>query len=289
MNHLADSGIHMMASKDKYYPTTSSRRNYMLQWSVTPKTAIRYQQHVKEFLTYCIIQEQEDFTDEQEFDDLLLDYIHHLYESGRGKSKASMTLYGIINVLPNLNGKLPKSAQAVRGWNKQVPGRSYPPLTWELAVTIAVQMCRSGHYQYGVGVLLAFDCFLRVSELCGITKDNIADTGDHRIGVEHKGTLISLPTTKTGKNLWVEIRDPSVLTLVRPLVKHLALSMPLHSVDYFMLHVMILVYPHYMSLILYDMAELPDINTSFNSLLRTLWPVVVGLPAHRHDDIFSQV
>ena len=97
-------------------------------------------QHVKQFLDYCISQEEEDITDEQEFDDLLLDYIHHLYEEGYGKSKASMTLYGIINVLPNLNGKLPKSAQAVKGWHKQVPGRSYPPLTWELAVTIAVQM-----------------------------------------------------------------------------------------------------------------------------------------------------
>jgi integrase len=132
-----------------------------------------------------------------------------------------MTLYGILNVLPNLNGKLPKSAQAIKGWNKHTPGRSYPPLTWELAVAIAVQMCRSGHYQYGVGVLLAFDCFLRISELCNITKDNIADAGDHRIGTEHKGTLISLPTTKTGKNQWVEIRDPSVLTLVRSLVKQL--------------------------------------------------------------------
>lgn len=191
----------------------------MLSWSVSPPTAKRYRQHVKQFIDYCILQEEEDITDEQEFDDLLLDYIHHLYESGLGKSKASMTLYGIINVLPNLNGKLPKSTQAVKGWHKQVPGRSYPPLTWELAVTIAVQMVRSGHYQYGVGVLLSFDCFLRVSELCNITKEHFADSGDHRISTEHKGTLISLPTTKTGKNQWVEILNPSVITLVRSLVK----------------------------------------------------------------------
>ena len=92
----------------------------MLSWSVSQQTAKRYKQHVKQFIDYCILQQEEDITDEQEFDDLLLDYIHHLYESGHGKSKASMTLYGIINVLPNLNGKLPKSAQAVKGWNKQV-------------------------------------------------------------------------------------------------------------------------------------------------------------------------
>jgi len=61
--------------------------------------------------------------------------------------------------------------------------------------------------------------FLRVSELCNITKEQFADSGDHRISTEHKGTLISLPTTKTGKNQWVEILNPSVITLVRSLVK----------------------------------------------------------------------
>jgi hypothetical protein len=216
MNLHVDLVFTMMAST---YYQPSSRRTYMLQWSITPKTAKRYQQHVKEFINYCTLQQQEDITDEQEFDDLLLDYIHHLYESGLGKTKGSMTLYGIFNVLPNLKGKLPKSSQAILGWNKHTPGRSYPPLTWELAVVIAVQMSRSGHYEYGVGLLLAFDCFLRVSELTNINIDNIADEGDHRIGVEHKGILLSLTSTKTGKNQWVEILNPSVIILIRGLIK----------------------------------------------------------------------
>jgi integrase len=217
--------------------SSHSRRAYMLQWSVTPSTIKRYRQHVREFIQYCIDNEEEDINNEQQFDDLLLDYIHHLYESGLGKSKASMTLYGIINLLPNLKDKLHKSSQAVKGWNKRTPGRSYPPLTWELAVTIAVQMTRSGHYKFGIGVLLAFDCFLRVSELCNIRKEHFADSGDHRISTEHKGVLISLPSTKTGKNQWVKVLDPSVITLVRgiakipKLVNHYFHSVQVCSVD----------------------------------------------------------
>jgi hypothetical protein len=42
-----------------------------------------------------------------------------------------------------------------------------------------------GHFIFGIGVLLlAFDCFLRVSELCNIRKEHFADSGDHRISTD---------------------------------------------------------------------------------------------------------
>jgi hypothetical protein len=110
MNHLAD--LILMSSTTEF--KLPLRWNYMLSWSVTPSTIKRYHQHVREFVHYCTINQEEDPTTEQLFDELLLDYIHHLYESGLGKSKASMTLYGIINILPNLKDHLHKSSQAVK-------------------------------------------------------------------------------------------------------------------------------------------------------------------------------
>jgi integrase len=189
----------------------------MLEWSVTPTTLKRYRTHVREFVHWCIANHEE-ANNIAEFDELLLDYIHHLHESGLGKTKGSMTLYGILLFMPELKLELPRTSQAIKGWNKHSIGRSYPPLTWELAVAIAVQMGRSGHYRHGIAVLLGFDCFCRISELCNIERQHIADVGDKRISIEHKGMLVVLPSTKTGKNQWVEVLDKHVITLVRHLL-----------------------------------------------------------------------
>ena len=129
-----------------------------------------------------------------------------------------MTLYGTLLWLPQLKASLPRSIQAVKGWHKRCPGRTYPPLTWELTAAIAVQMARAHHFALGVGTLLAFDCLLRVGELCAVTFDDIADDGDARLGSEHKGMVIRLPSTKTGKNQFVTILEPAVQQLVRQLL-----------------------------------------------------------------------
>jgi integrase len=82
-------------------------------------------------------------------------------------------------------------------------------------VVIAVQMARAGYLRYGIGVLVAFDCLLRVSELCALMTTDIADDGDTRVSTEHKGTLVRIRSSKTGKNQWVRIVDQSVIGLLR--------------------------------------------------------------------------
>lgn len=194
-----------------------SKRRYLLQYSVLPSTQQRYNKAVDDFLTW-VDGQGGDATTIDELDDLLLDYIHELYEDGRGKTVASTTIYGILLRMPQLKYQLHSSHQAIRAWNRLTPDKSYPPLTWELAVVIAVQMARAGYHMYGIGLLIAFDGLLRVSELCNLMVTDIADDGDTRIGVEHKGTLLRLRSTKTGKNQWVTLRDPSVIKLIRWLV-----------------------------------------------------------------------
>jgi integrase len=193
----------------------------MLGWTVTPATQKRYRGHVMEFLEW-MIQNDEDAEDVEEFDDLLLDFVHHLYESGRGKTAANMTMAGLRLFLPQLEHRLPKSTQAIQGWNKRCPGRSYPPLTLHLAVAVSVQLARNTKikdaYRKGVGVLAAFDCFLRVGELCNLRREDVADAGDSRVGSEHKGMVLRLRKTKTGTNQEVRVVTPSVITLLRGLV-----------------------------------------------------------------------
>ncbi len=78
---------------------------------------------------------------------------------GKGKSIGVTARQGLLLALPEARELLPRIALALRGWTKLKPVQSYPPLTWELAVLIAVRMIRDGHFTAGVGFLLAFDCY----------------------------------------------------------------------------------------------------------------------------------
>ena len=75
---------------------------------------------------------------------------------------------------------------ALRGWHKLHPVLSYPPLTWELTVLIALKMSVQS-WPLAVGTLLAFDCFLRVGELVGLKREDVADSSDARLGAGFKG------------------------------------------------------------------------------------------------------
>lgn len=98
------------------------------------------------------------------------------------------------------------------------PAVSYPPLSWDLACLIAVKLVVNGLSRYGIGVLLAFDCLLRVGELTALYREDVADSSDIRVGHEYKGMTLRLRSTKTGPNQWVEVHDPTVITYVRQLV-----------------------------------------------------------------------
>lgn len=182
---------------------------------------MKYERNVLQFARWVWDNEEDqgdNIDDYEEFDDLLCDYIHHLYDSDRGYSPASMTVHGIIHLLPEIRHHLPRSKQALKGWLKGTPTSSYPPLTWELTCAIAMRLIENGFERYGVGMLFAFDCFLRVGELCNIRRCDVADTGDLRIGVEHTGMVIRLRKTKTGNNKWVTVEQPELIVLMRHLL-----------------------------------------------------------------------
>lgn len=195
----------------------------LLEHAVAPGTLKPYRAATISFAHYLIASD-EDPDDADEFDDVLLDYIQGLYDDGRGKSTASNTLHGIGLYLPQLRPLLPKARMAIRGWNRLQTGRSYPPLTWELASALAVHLRRKpGLERYGIGVVLAFDCLLRVSELVNLRREDVALSTDQRFGMRRlgepdPGVIIVIRQAKTGKNQWVSLKDPQLITLLTQLV-----------------------------------------------------------------------
>jgi integrase len=197
-----------------------ARRRFLLQKRVLPATMDKYRVGVKDFLDWAR-GEGESARTVPELDNLLADYIHHVYElhDGKCRHKASNALFGLKQLLPELDSRaLPISAACCKGWEKDKPSVPYPPLTWELTVVIAYSMALRGHLRMAVATLLGFDCFLRISELLGLVREDFADGSDLRTGAEYRKAGLRLGKTKTGKNQWVEPESAAVLTCLRRLV-----------------------------------------------------------------------
>jgi integrase len=201
---------------------TEQKKRFLVKAAFAPSTIKQYTSSLNLFLSWCRDQGEDPQTVDQ-VDECFVDWLHDLYEErgadGSGKSLATKALCGLHVVLPQTKAQLPQTALALRGWNKKHPSVSYPPLTWELSCLIAVRLAKSGHMPAAVGVLLAFDCYLRIGELLGLRKEDVADVKDARLGLVPARINLRLKSTKTGPNKWVQMGDPQVERLVRLVVK----------------------------------------------------------------------
>lgn len=192
------------------------KNRFLIEASCAPATLSKYRRGVNLFVDWCDENGREVITYD-DMDDALTDYFHDLFEQGDGSGKglAAQTFYGVLKLMPRAAHKLPTAYASLQGWLKLKPSQSYPPITWELAVLVAVQMTRTGKLRYGIATLLAFDCFLRVGELVNLRKQDVADSGDSRLGQVYRGLALRLRQTKTGPNQWVEVEHADVKKLVR--------------------------------------------------------------------------
>ena len=194
---------------------------FLLDATVTDGTARRYRSAVLRFTRWAHAARESAVT-AGELDALLVEYFHELFLSDAGRSPASNALNGLVWLRPDLRYQLPLAAAAVRGWEKLVVKRSYPPLTWELALALAVRLVTGGDRAGGVAVLLGFDCMLRPGELVALRREDVLDEGDARVGSEHRGVHLRLRRTKTGPNKSVEVLEPVVIEQLRALVRDAA-------------------------------------------------------------------
>lgn len=190
----------------------------LIDAAYAPATLKKYNTAVNLFLSSCLAL-REDPSSASDFDQVLHAFITDLYTSGGHKSTASDLLYGLLRLLPELKGRLPLSSLALKGWSRLSPAVSYPPLTWDLVCLISFRLAASRLWALAVGTLLAFDCLLRVSELVGLRVEDVADSGDPRVGTRFSGMALRLRHTKTGPNQWVIVRSPAVVALVRMLLQ----------------------------------------------------------------------
>lgn len=150
----------------------------------------------------------------------------HREGSGRRRQLAVNTVYGLYYKHPDIRGQgLRLSEQLLRGWARDRPSVSHPPLTWPLTTLLAVTMAMNGYADGALASLVSFDGLLRISEMTALRIRDVSAPSDPRRGRVSRPTdsgdssssghvLLRLAVTKTGSNKWVELTDPAVEALL---------------------------------------------------------------------------
>ena len=99
--------------------------------------------------------------------------------------------------IPETRGRFEIAARSLQGWNRDRPVTQRGVCPKSVAYGVARSLMLEGQLDAGVGILLAYDCYLRPAELCAIRLEDV--TFQDQEGVEVCNALI-LPKTKRGIN-----------------------------------------------------------------------------------------
>ena len=132
---------------------------------------------------------------------------------------------GLHLFFPRTRRRLTRSEVALRSWRRQKDTVSYPPIPRNVATLLAAHLARRGEMHAALAVLLSFDCYLRINECLQLRRSDVRIPADHRIGEPYRHCALFLRTTKTGKNLSVEVFDPAIARLLHRCL----LTLPLGS------------------------------------------------------------
>eukprot|EP00438_Fugacium_kawagutii_P010590 Skav221627 [mRNA] locus=scaffold4037:51236:58385:+ [translate_table: standard] len=126
-------------------------------------------------------------------DDLVCDYVEHLWASGAGRAQANDTIAGLQDLQPNVRGKLPGSWRLLKTWSvNELPNRA-PPIPEHVMLAMAGWSFFHGHTEFAISLLIGFYCMLRTGEVLVLRSSNMLCTP------RDKQVLISLGMTKGGK------------------------------------------------------------------------------------------
>lgn len=144
------------------------------------------------------------------WDQLLLDYGNHLFTAGRPRYLLTNAVFGAELLYPSLKRRLPLARRAITGFTKLEASVRAPPLAEELLPSLAA-MARVHHsMDHAVSVLVAFNAYLRSSDLVGLRVRDVNFVGAHAV--------LHIEQSKTGRHQAASLEDPDVVLLLKALV-----------------------------------------------------------------------
>lgn len=189
----------------------------VLKPKLKPATWKQYNKGVNTFLAWALEADVGPVTIAS-LDDVFAQFLKHFAKQYKGRfyARAKNAYYGLQAHIPTSKNLMPQSKALIKTWAKHQNHRSWPPLSWSLAVVIAVAMAAKGRPDMAVMGLLSFHCLLRVGEGVGLHVADFVDCDDPRMDPDfpHHGGL-RLRFTKTGAEQFVTILDRQVAELLR--------------------------------------------------------------------------
>ena len=193
--------------------------------ALAPSSLKAYNKQLQSFLTHSRLTRKQLYTlPALRIDRALALYIQHSFDASAPFTYSSHALHAVIFHRPDLRLQLHQARGCIKGWEKVKRTQSHPPFTWEIALVISATLARNGYFGPAIGMLLSFDCYLRVSELTHLRRKDIVMPSDARMGRADTGMAVILKHTKTGKNQSVTVQRPEVAQLLCHWVRQLPRS-----------------------------------------------------------------
>jgi hypothetical protein len=169
--------------------------------TITRRTHQLYSTAAAEFIRWYQ-QQPEAYSDYSHLDSYLAIYLNLLFRSRVSHlGHANNMVFGLMHLVPALRTRMPISRRCLKGWKKSRVSYSWPPLTWELACMLAVQMSEVGWFDEALALLISYDGYFRISELLATRIRDVM----HWTVSEPEVYQIRLKNTKTGPNRLVTL------------------------------------------------------------------------------------
>lgn len=215
--------------------TVSSTALMLYNASKHSKTIAAYQKASSKFLLWCrnnnininaMLSSHDASVDNTMSQYLSELYLYHHQRGSSGKTEAQHTVFGLLHSQPQLHKtQVQRSIAMLSGWNRIKPSTPHPPMRWIIAVAVAVTMLSNGHTAAAVATLLAWDCYLRVSELCNMKAMHVLMPSDPRnpadaVNTIHSPwrsgprTIIAIPHNKSGTAQYVAVENEYIQTIL---------------------------------------------------------------------------
>ena len=184
----------------------------LLDGTVVPETRQRYAQAVWQFLHF-VLNYGDEIDSKADLEYWLSYYAHSAYTRGwPSQGEVTKAVFGMEHFLPEVK-PLNLARRCVRGWARLCPPQPAAPMPRDLVLAVAAVLSLLGEPGAALAVLVSFDCWLRISEVSGLTVDAVVD---HRGQPDplSRGVSVYLPVTKTGRHQAVRVEDAAVAELL---------------------------------------------------------------------------
>lgn len=141
--------------------------------AVQPNTKKRYDNATSKFFDFLRFEGITLPKQKAKLDDLLTEYIEHLWSSGEGRALASDTVAGLQNLEPHLKGSLLASWRLLKVWNQnEMPNRA-PPFPESVLQALVGQALLQNDPQFALSLLLGFYGMMRTGELLSLKPSQV--------------------------------------------------------------------------------------------------------------------